>query len=224
MRDHQQTYKIGAGPEFNKGILQLEDFESEVTFVEAGTGADWYVTVQPTAKFHGANGLETLTRATDTANGDLVSWQKQIAYPKSKRITVGIRIGAPDVSDTNRILFVVYLKNGTRYYIIGLWIGFATPSLQYYNSAAGWTEITGYAFAYSDNFRSTLELSMDIELGQYIDVFWRGKRTSLAGLAYNNSAAVTERSLVIKATQYNNGANISCVNYDDFYVGEYNKL
>jgi hypothetical protein len=223
-RDSQAAFGIGVDAQYKRGVLFLDDMEYATPYVVTGTDANISVAVAAAAKCFGVKGLQIDSGDATPAEDDIVKATIKVCYPETDLLVFRARFGFPDVSDTKDLQVSMTIKDGAREYLAAIKYDLEAKKLYYWSAAGAWVEISGYAYDPSDTMWSLLDLSLDMGALSYMAVLWLGDETSLAGLAFQNVGASTERSLTLAITNTALTAAESTIYCDSLYVGEFEEL
>lgn len=210
--------------QFSRGIALLEDCEGTFLWTEAGTGGDDVHQFATAAAYHGTNGMELITRTTDTADGDLLSVKRYLGALKAGRLVARGLVGFPDVSDCQAFRVEILMTDGTDIWQAKIAFAPNTPQGGYYDSANSFTAVAGFAVGLSDGFWAQWEVVIDTMAMEYISMRWCGVEQSLAGLGLydsgNSDSRVVSIDLEIEAA-----IAAPCTVYQDsIFVGEQEEL
>jgi len=223
-RDHQKPYSLGVSQQNRRGILFIDDMESPTPYEITGNGTDYSVVNTTDAKYFRLQGLRLTTKATTPAGDDWVQIRKQMAFPESGQCVARFRLGIPDISTVYRIYISLIQVNGVTKEMAQIIYSPTGKKLSYINSAGASVEIPGYGFTVVDGFWSIFQLSIDVDLKEFLEVFFMGIRTSLAGHGMRfieNDQDITV-GLDVKVSAY--GAAQAIIDLDSLYVGEFERI
>lgn len=220
------TFRGGGGvqPQYNLGVLMLEDCEGANNWSAVGDGADFVCAFTAAAAYFGGKGLDLRTRATGPLGGDYVAATRNLTLPESGRLVARGRVRFVDVSDVLLWQFMVIVFNGSRGYQLALRVNPNVPSAQYMNSAGGQTVIAGMGGTWTDGDWANWELSVDMGTGKYIGAALRGVRADLDGIAGFDTGASTDLRITAELDLDTAGAAQAQADNDSIYVGELNRL
>jgi hypothetical protein len=221
------TVQSGASPnlQYDRGVLLLDPCDGTFAWTGSGTGSDYTVDLQAGLNvFHGTKFLRVQTKATTPADGDYAQATRVLGYPISNRLVLRLRVKPFALTATDHWKVLVDVYDGTNRYTAGFKFEPQVPKAYYYDSAAGWTEITEFAFVTDSNGWQLLELQLDLGTHEYLRAYFAGAKKELADVAFQNVGASTTRSVVVTLYTEADGALASATQFASIYVGEHEAL
>lgn len=208
-------------PQFawSRSILYADNFDGYRIWTETGTGADFVVDTTNSSQYNGTEGFVLSTRATDSAEDDVVTAARFISYPDNDHILLRMRVGIPDVSTVKRIQINLQFVAEGKVQIPGILIYPNSPTLSYFNSAGTVADVADSDQVLRDGFWTTLQFNIDLATKMYKDVFYNGMKFDLSDQAMLETNDPNDyRDCKIQLSVYAMGAAVATAYFDSLLV------
>lgn len=221
MRDPQATHHVSADHTYTRGVLLLDGLESTLLWTATGTGAGYAVTAETAAAYHGAKGMQLLTRLAGAQDGDVAVAQRSLCYPASHQLVYRVRLGIPDVSDLERVSAYLLYSDGGLDWDADISYHPQTGVVSVLDAAGVRQTVAGLTALVADGDWLCLEAQLDLHNHTYGPIRAHGLTGDPSPYGHQAGGAATQRRIQLGIGIETNGAVQGILYADDFCLTEY---
>jgi hypothetical protein len=221
MLDYDKAHLLGAGLQWNRRTLLVDDCENAARWIKTGNAGDYSVNRVGGAGWFGYYGMDVRTRATGATLGDWAESFQMLGFPIGKVVVVRARLGIPNRAVTEQNEMEFECVDGANSCRFGLGYSVGADTGRYLGAGGTYVDVADLAMVIVNQARVLFEMVVDVEAGVYGRVTLNGVEVDLrgvAGVVDDLSGWKGTRFLVRTTTD---GSAQSVLWYDEVYVGEY---
>jgi len=221
MRDFLGNPLQSAFPQFDPGVLLLDDCDGTFAWVPTGTGGDDVHEYATAAALHGARGLRLKNRTASAAASDYLTVTRKVNQPESKLLVMRVRVAAVDKTKLSSFWIGINERSAFFHYAYKLkWVVNA-HWLYYWKSDGSWGAVAGAEFPEDDGVWIDLQLVLDVGKKSYHAVVANGYRVGMVGYAGQNLGVASGRQVDVSMGIVNAINSPGEVYVDLIYVGSH---
>jgi len=195
MRDFLGNPLQSAFPQFDPGVLLLDDCDGTFAWVPTGTGGDDVHEYSTVAALHGAKGLRLKTRTTGAAANDNLTVTRKVAQPESKLLVMRVRVAVVDKTKLSSFWIGITERSAYYNYVYKFnWVVNA-HQWEYWKGDGSWGAVGLGQCPEDDGVWIDMQLILDVGSKSYQAVVGNGQRVSMVGYGGQSLGATTRRQV-----------------------------
>lgn len=183
----RQVVVLGSVPALGPVAL-YDNLEGTFKWIAGGTAGDGVVERLAGAAFNDSYGLHCKSRVTSAAAGDTVFGLRYFPPRSSLKYRLDALFELVDSTKFSFLDFLIYLDDGVNFWKAGLYYDAFNNLWKYFNSAGGWSEISGGAQTLITAAWNRIELELDTRTGKYVSMACNGLVVDLTALSMQTGA------------------------------------
>jgi len=218
-QEHKLQIVLSDEPSFQREVWLVDAVNLGDSWIEDSDSTGYDIRDAEIAGFSGGAGLLMETGDSSPLEDQYIEATKRCAMGRATSLMCRFVVSPHDVSTIGLMRWSIWHADAARLYKLGFEWTPNSGALKYLNSSGSYTTISGIGHTCPDRAWNDVEFRFDMAAHEYTDISFGGTLVSLEGIAYQNSAANTQKFTEL-ILWHDNAGNAASVSYwDNFYIG-----
>lgn len=178
------------------GPLLFDDMEGVLKWDGDGTGTTWTIEKSSTIARAGTYSLHLKTSTTGAAAYDTLYAERRVSPRPQRKLNFLAHLIGPDTRLSMWMFLKIRYRTGGDLHEAGLRYSYDGTTLDYYNSVAGWTNISTNEVGLALMQVAEIEFTIDTNEKEYISARMNHKEFDLSNIAYKTTNEGTTLSSI----------------------------